>query len=155
VALDCVVSDYDMHGLTGLELLEAVRAVDPDVPFILFTGKGSETIASRAISEGATDYLQMTSGTDQYTMLADRIENAVETYRSRRVLAESQDASRGSSISRRWAPSNTTRRSPSSGSTTPRATYWGTTPPNWSAVRGFRSCPRTPGGPSRRSNGNS
>lgn len=88
---DCVVSDYDMHGLTGLELLEAVRAVDPDVPFILFTGKGSETIASRAISEGATDYLQKTSGTDQYTVLANRIENAVETYRSRRALAESQE----------------------------------------------------------------
>ena len=89
MALDCVVSDYDMHGLTGLKLLEAVRAVDPDVPFILFTGKGSETIASRAISEGATDYLQRTSGPDQYTVLAHRIENAAETYRSRRALTES------------------------------------------------------------------
>ena len=88
---DCVVSDYDMAGLSGLELLEAVRAIDPDVPFILFTGKGSETIASRAISTGATDYLQKTSGTDQYAVLANRIENAVETYRSQRALAESQE----------------------------------------------------------------
>jgi PAS domain S-box-containing protein len=90
-AFDCVVSDHDMPGLTGLELLEEVREVDPDVPFILFTGKGSETIASRAISAGVTDYLQKSVGTDQYAVLANRIENAVETYRSQRALAESQE----------------------------------------------------------------
>jgi len=88
---DCVVSDHDMPGLSGLELLEQVRAVDPDVPFILFTGKGSETIASRAISAGVTDYLQKSVGTDQYAVLANRIENAVETYRSQRALAQSQE----------------------------------------------------------------
>ncbi len=87
---DCVVSDHDMPGLSGLELLDEVREIDPEVPFILFTGKGSETIASRAISAGVTDYLQKSVGTDQYTVLANRIENAVETYRSRRALAESQ-----------------------------------------------------------------
>jgi PAS domain S-box-containing protein len=90
-AFDCVVSDHDMPELSGLELLEEVREVDPDVPFILFTGKGSETIASRAISAGVTDYLQKSVGTDQYAVLANRIENAVETYRSQRALAESQE----------------------------------------------------------------
>jgi len=88
---DCVVSDHNMPGLTGLELLEEVREIDPDVPFILFTGKGSETIASRAISAGVTDYLQKSVGTDQYTVLANRIENAVETHRSQRALAASQE----------------------------------------------------------------
>ena len=87
---DCVVSDYDMPGISGLELLEEARAIEPEVPFILFTGKGSETIASRAISAGVTDYLQKSVGTDQYAVLANRIENAVETYRSRRALEESQ-----------------------------------------------------------------
>ena len=90
-SFDCVVSDHNMPGLTGLELLEEVREIDPDVPFILFTGKGSETIASRAISAGVTDYLQKSVGTDQYTVLANRIENAVETARSRRALAASQE----------------------------------------------------------------
>jgi PAS domain S-box-containing protein len=89
-SFDCVVSDYDMPGTSGLDLLEGVRAIEPEVPFILFTGKGSETIASRAISAGVTDYLQKSVGTDQYAVLANRIENAVETSRSRRALAESQ-----------------------------------------------------------------
>jgi PAS domain S-box-containing protein len=88
---DCVVSDHDMPGVTGLELLAEIRAIDPEIPFVLFTGKGSETIASRAISAGVTDYLQKSVGTDQYTVLANRIENAVETYRSQRALAESQE----------------------------------------------------------------
>ena len=88
---DCVVSDHDMPGVTGLEFLERIREIDPEVPFILFTGKGSEAIASRAMSAGVTDYLQKSVGTDQYAVLANRIENAVETYRSRRALAESQE----------------------------------------------------------------
>jgi PAS domain S-box-containing protein len=88
--IDCVVSDFDMPGQDGIEFLESVRAVDEDLPFILFTGKGSEEVASEAISAGVTDYLQKQHGTDQYTILANRITNAVEQYRSQRAL----DASR-------------------------------------------------------------
>ncbi|EMA22262.1 PAS domain S-box protein [Haloarcula argentinensis] len=88
--IDCVVSDFDMPEQDGIEFLESVRAVDEDLPFILFTGKGSEEVASEAISAGVTDYLQKQQGTDQYTILANRIANAVEQYRSQRAL----DASR-------------------------------------------------------------
>ncbi|WP_280535797.1 PAS domain S-box protein [Halopenitus sp. POP-27] len=88
--IDCVVSDYDMPGETGLRFLERVRAIDSDVPFILFTGKGSEEIASEAISAGVTDYIQKETGIDQYTVLANRIENVVDQHRSRQALAESQ-----------------------------------------------------------------
>lgn len=88
--VDCLVSDFDMPGMNGLELLEAVRADHPDLPFILLTGKGSEEIASRAISAGVTGYLQKKTGTEQYEMLANRIENAVDRSRSKGALADSQ-----------------------------------------------------------------
>ncbi|MFW6382709.1 MAG: PAS domain S-box protein [Haloferacaceae archaeon] len=88
--VDCVVSDYDMPGENGLEFLEAVRAEQPDLPFILYTGKGSEEVASEAISAGVTDYLQKETGTSQYTVLANRITNAVEGYRTKREIAASQ-----------------------------------------------------------------
>ncbi|MFC7132375.1 MULTISPECIES: PAS domain S-box protein [Salinibaculum] len=78
---DCIVSDYNMPGMNGLEFLQAVRERYPDLPFILFTGKGSEAVASDAISAGVTDYLQKGSGTERYELLANRIRNAVRARR--------------------------------------------------------------------------
>ena len=80
--VDCVVSDHDMPGWTGIEFLEAVRETYPDLPFVLYTGKGSEEVASDAVSAGVTDYLQKGTGTDQYELLANRIRNAVSARRA-------------------------------------------------------------------------
>ena len=88
---DCVVSDYDMPDLNGIEFLEAVRAAHPDLPFVLFTGKGSEEIASDAITAGVSDYLQKGTGTEQYDLLAARIDNAVGQYRAERELERLTD----------------------------------------------------------------
>ena len=79
---DCVVSDYDMPGVNGIEFLERVREVHPELPFILFTGKGSEAVASDAISAGVTEYLQKRAGTEQYELLAHRIKNAVAQHQT-------------------------------------------------------------------------
>ncbi|WP_181685470.1 PAS domain S-box protein [Halorhabdus salina] len=84
--IDCVVSDYDMERATGLDLLDAVREQRPDLPFILFTGKGDEGIASEAISAGVTDYIRKQSGTDQYAVLANRIEDATRQYYAEREV---------------------------------------------------------------------
>ena len=86
--VDCIVSDHDMPGMNGLEFLEVVREDHPELPFVLFTGKGDEEIASDAISAGVTDYLQKDTGTDQYTVLANRVRNAVEKRRSQSALRE-------------------------------------------------------------------
>ncbi|MGZ0746632.1 PAS domain S-box protein [Haloparvum sp. AD34] len=88
VNVDCVVSDYDMPECNGIEFLTTVREESPDLPFILFTGKGSEAVASDAISAGVTDYIQKGPGTDQYELLANRITNAVVSRRSREALTE-------------------------------------------------------------------
>ena len=81
---DCILSDYNMPGMNGLEFFETVRERYPDLPFILFTGMGSETIASDAISAGVTDYLQKGSGAERYELLANRIRNAVQARREER-----------------------------------------------------------------------
>ena len=88
--VDCVVSDYDMPGTDGLEFLEAVREHHGDLPFVLFTGKGSEEIASEAISAGVTDYLQKGGGREQYEILANRIASYVDRRRTAAALAESE-----------------------------------------------------------------
>lgn len=85
---DCVVCDYQLEYGTGLELLETVRAIDPDRPFLLVTGAGNETVASDAISRQVTDYLpkRMLAGRDD--VLARRIETTVHSYRAERALAQ-------------------------------------------------------------------
>jgi len=87
---DCVVSDYDMPGENGIAFLRSVRERHADLPFILFTGKGSEEVASDAISVGVTDYLQKEGSTDQYMVLANRIANAVDHRRAQQRVERSE-----------------------------------------------------------------
>ena len=90
--IDCVVSDYNMPSMDGIEFLEAVREEYPDLPFILCTGKGSEAVASEAISAGVTDYLQKAPGTERFELLANRIDDAVELTRAQRERQRNLDA---------------------------------------------------------------
>jgi PAS domain S-box-containing protein len=89
--VDCVVSDYDMPGTDGLEFLSAVRETHPDLPFIVFTGEGSETVARDALRAGATDYLRKRGGADKFAVLANRIGDAIEKRRAERRLSELED----------------------------------------------------------------
>jgi len=90
-SFDCIVSDYEMPGKNGIEFLETIREKYPDLPFILYTGRGSEAVASDAIATGVTDYLQKESGTSQYTILANRIRNAVEKRRQQERAQATHD----------------------------------------------------------------
>ncbi|HEV8325789.1 MAG TPA: EAL domain-containing protein [Myxococcota bacterium] len=54
---DVILSDISMPGMTGLELLRAVRARDLDVPVVLMTGGPALETALQAVEYGATRYL--------------------------------------------------------------------------------------------------
>ncbi|MGM0404792.1 MAG: response regulator [Thermoplasmatota archaeon] len=76
--LDIVVSDYKMPGMDGLELLKKLREKGNDIPFIIFTGKGREKIAMRALNLGADRYFR--KGGDpisQYEVLTKAIEQEI------------------------------------------------------------------------------
>ncbi len=88
--VECVVSDFDMPGVDGIEFLKRVRETRQDLPFILFTGKGSEDIAAEAVSAGVSDYLQK-GGRDRYVLLANRIVNLVSQARNRAAVARIQE----------------------------------------------------------------
>jgi CheY-like chemotaxis protein len=55
---DALIADYQMPEMDGIELLEVVRKTYPELPFLLFTGKGREEIAIRAFDLGADFYIQ-------------------------------------------------------------------------------------------------
>ena len=56
-AYDVVVSDLQMPGLTGLEVVEQLQAVKPHLPVILVTAYHTTEAAIRAIKLGAFDYV--------------------------------------------------------------------------------------------------
>ncbi|CCQ37280.1 receiver/sensor box histidine kinase [Natronomonas moolapensis 8.8.11] len=84
--IDCVVSDYGMVGMDGIEFLGEVRETHEELPFVLLTGEGDEMVASEAISAGVTDYVPKGRREGQYSLLASRLANAVEKRRARRSL---------------------------------------------------------------------
>ena len=88
---DCIVTEYDMPGMNGVELLQKIRRDDPDIPVILFTGKGSEEVASKAVSAGVTEYMQKESSPDQYVVLANRIYNVATAHQTTRKLREARE----------------------------------------------------------------
>ena len=87
---DCVVSDYELPDRDGIEFLQQIRAEFGHLPFVLYTGRGSEDVAGEAISAGVTDYIQKGTGTTQFDVLANRIENAVAQYRAERAAERTE-----------------------------------------------------------------
>lgn len=56
---DVVISDYKMPGMDGVQLLEAIRENETQghIPFIIFTGKGGDSVAADAYRKGADKYI--------------------------------------------------------------------------------------------------
>jgi len=78
---DAIVSDYQMPEMDGIEFLKELRTNGINVPFILFTGRGREEVAIRALNTGADFYLK--KGADvksQYAELSNCIDHAVARY---------------------------------------------------------------------------
>ncbi len=89
---DVIVSDYQMPRMNGLELLKEIRkGRNSDIPFIVFTGKGREEVAIKALNLGADRYLQ--KGGDpksQYGVLAKSINQEYKHWKSKRKWKESE-----------------------------------------------------------------
>jgi two-component system response regulator AtoC len=55
---DLVISDFKMPQMNGVELLENIKRVNPDVPFLIFTGFGDIKTAVEAMQKGAFNFLE-------------------------------------------------------------------------------------------------
>ena len=56
-AFDFVITDYELNWTTGLDVLYAVKAHDPNRPIIMFTNSGSQEVAVEAMKGGLDDYV--------------------------------------------------------------------------------------------------
>jgi PAS domain S-box-containing protein len=88
---DAIVSDYEMPIKNGLEFLRELREQHRETPFILFTGKGREDVAVKALNLGADSYINKNGSPETiYCELADAINKTVERKKSKQLLVESE-----------------------------------------------------------------
>lgn len=88
---DAIVSDYDMPGMNGIELLKVIRGQKNRIPFIIFTGKGREEVVIDAINNGADFYLQKGGEpVAQFAELIHKIKLAVLQKQTEQNLIESE-----------------------------------------------------------------
>jgi FixJ family two-component response regulator len=80
-AVDLVISDYRMPGITGLEFLGMLQREGYDVPVIMLTGHASIEHAVTAIKAGAVDYITKPVRPQQLELA---VEQALEYVRLRR-----------------------------------------------------------------------
>jgi DNA-binding NtrC family response regulator len=80
-AVDLIVSDYRMPGITGLEFLTMLQREGYDVPVIMLTGYASIEHAVASIKAGAIDYITKPVRPQQLELAVDQ---ALEYVRLRR-----------------------------------------------------------------------
>ena len=81
--IDCIVSDYVMPNVNGMDLCKRVKHVK-DIPFIMYTGRGSEVVAEAAFQSGVDDYVRKEADPSHYQLLARRIKSHAESHRRKR-----------------------------------------------------------------------
>ena len=91
---DVVLCDYRLPDLSGIEILQQLKASGNHVPFILVTSMGNERLAVEAMKLGAADYVVKDASYD--TILPEVIRKAVERFQEKqeraRLAAERDEA---------------------------------------------------------------
>ncbi|ABC27238.1 sigma 54-dependent transcriptional activator containing CheY-like receiver domain [Hahella chejuensis KCTC 2396] len=83
-----LVSDINMPGMDGLQLMQALQKVDSETPVILVTGHGDISTAVSAMREGAYDFIEKPFSNER---LLDTIRRAMD---KRRLTLENRDLRR-------------------------------------------------------------
>jgi len=77
---DFVITDLKMEGVGGLEVLEAVKRIDPSCPTLIVTAFGTVETAVEAMRLGAIDFLQKPFAPE---VLRLKVERALEMRREK------------------------------------------------------------------------
>ena len=84
---DVIISDYEMQGMDGIELLETLRAQGNDVPVIIYASQGKENAIIRAVRSGAELFLQKSADPrSQLTELRFIVEEIAKRKRTESAL---------------------------------------------------------------------
>ena len=82
--IDLVLSDIEMPGQTGVELLRAIKSHNPDIDVVMVTGVVDVSTAIQAIRLGASDYLTKPFNLEEVKIIVER------TWEKRRLIQENR-----------------------------------------------------------------
>ncbi|MCA9607179.1 MAG: sigma-54-dependent Fis family transcriptional regulator, partial [Myxococcales bacterium] len=82
--VDLVILDVRLPGMSGLDALDKLRGLDPELPILMISGHASVGEAVRAVQTGATDFFEKPLDRDRVLV---RVRNALETRRLQREVS--------------------------------------------------------------------
>lgn len=89
--LDVVLTDLNLGSVSGMDVLDHVRATDPDTAVVMITAFGSEKVAVEAMKKGAEDYVPKPFDNEEMRVVLRRVmENALLKREHRRLLEHVQ-----------------------------------------------------------------
>jgi len=87
-SFDLLVADLKMPGLNGIELLEAVKRFDEDIPTIIITAYGTVEAAVETMHKGAFDFITKPFRKEQILFTIERALKWVRVQKENKMLRE-------------------------------------------------------------------
>lgn len=85
---DLVFLDYKMPQMNGLETLQGMRKINPELVVVMMTAYGTIETAVQAMKEGAADYLTKPIDLDELLLLIEKVSERILLQRENRELRE-------------------------------------------------------------------
>jgi len=82
---DLVISDMKMPGMSGIQLLESIKKIDHDMPFLIITAYGAIETAVEAMKKGAFDFLQKSD-----SLISELEMTVVRTFQYQSLVTENR-----------------------------------------------------------------
>jgi DNA-binding NtrC family response regulator len=83
-----VITDLKMPGLDGIELLDAIKKEDPDIPVIFITAYATVESATEAIQKGGFDFISKPFRKEQILFTIDRAMKWIKMQQENKMLKE-------------------------------------------------------------------
>ncbi len=90
--LDLILTDMKMPGMDGIELLEKIKALDPDLPVIMMTAHGTVDKAVEAMQKGAYSYILKPFDNERLTIYVKKAVSLYQVVKDNRRLRETVES---------------------------------------------------------------